>query len=288
MEKKIISKIDLNEIAIEIRGLINERQKELSLTFVEDTHTYYMKDLNGNIRDNYPSVSKVLKNYYTEFPAETISLKKAKGCLTTQAELLTEWKGAADYATNMGSRVHYLLEDYLIGLYGKYKEVRRPIFECDDEQIVVSDNMVKAGNDYIKLMHERGAVLLDTEMILGDNELGYTGQPDKVWLILDKKGELGLLVTDWKSNKPKNFETHWYTKKMLKPFNEYDDTALSHYYIQLPLYVKLLLKMLENTKYKSIKYLGGIVVLLKEDATYAEYRIPTDITNKVFNLDISC
>jgi replicative DNA helicase len=96
-----------------------------------------------------------------------------------------------------------------------------------------------------------------------------------------------FLVTH-NTNKPKNFESHWYTKKMLAPFNSYDDTALIHYYLQLPLYIRLLLKMLENTKYKSIKYLGGIVVLLKEDSTYIEYRIPTDITNKVFKLEISC
>ena len=36
-------------------------------------------------------------------------------------------------------------------------------------------------------MEERGAVLLDTEIILGDPELGYVGQPDKIWLMFNKQ-----------------------------------------------------------------------------------------------------
>ena len=36
---------DLNEIAKEIREILQKRRDELELTFVEDTHTYYMKDL---------------------------------------------------------------------------------------------------------------------------------------------------------------------------------------------------------------------------------------------------
>ena len=77
-------KIDLNEVAKEIREILEKRRLELDLTFVEDTHTYYMKDLDGKVRDNYPSVSKVMKIFYDEFPAEEISLKKANGDLEVQ------------------------------------------------------------------------------------------------------------------------------------------------------------------------------------------------------------
>ena len=67
------------------------------------------------------------------------------------------------------------------------KEVRQPIFDCDFEQILKSDRMVSAGIKCLELMKERGAVLLDTEMVLGDNELRYVGQPDKMWLIENKE-----------------------------------------------------------------------------------------------------
>jgi hypothetical protein len=79
---------DLNEIAKEIREILQKRRDELELTFVEDTHTYYMKDLKGEIRDNYPSVSKVMKLFYEEFDSEGISYKKANGDLEVQKQLL--------------------------------------------------------------------------------------------------------------------------------------------------------------------------------------------------------
>ena len=154
--------MDLNKIAKEIRDILQKRRDELELTFVEDTHTYYMKGLNGVIRSDYPSVSKVMKCFYEEFDTEGISFKKAKGDPEVQQQLLDEWKAAGDYSTNMGSRVHYLLEKKLIEMFGSYKEVRQPIFECDFTQILKGDSMVTAGTDYLNLMVERGAVLLDT------------------------------------------------------------------------------------------------------------------------------
>jgi len=280
-------KIDLNEVAKEIREILEKRRLELDLTFVEDTHTYYMKDLDGKVRDNYPSVSKVMKIFYDEFPAEEISLKKANGDLEVQKQLLDEWKAAGDYSTNMGSRVHYLLEKKLIEMFGSYKEVRQPIFECDFTQILKGDSMVTAGSDYLNLMIERGAVLLDTEIVLGDPELGYTGQPDKVWLIFNKEmTEFGLVITDWKSNKPKNFEESHFTKKMKYPFQKHPNNALGHYFTQLPFYARLLLKMLKGTKYENLKLFGCIIVLVKETGEYEEFRVPKEVINTIMGMDM--
>lgn len=279
--------VDLKEIALEIREIISQRQKEMSLSFVEDTHTYYIKDLNGNITSNMPSVSTVLHCFYTPFNAEgTRAFKNCEGDPEKEKLLLETWAATGEYASNMGSRVHYILEQELVNQYGAYKEVRQPIFECDDEQTLTGDAMISAGKEFISLMHERGAVLLDTEMVLGSLELGYFGQPDKVWLILDKNGDVGIVVTDWKSNKPKNFEVHSYTTLMKPPFEHLWDTALAHYYIQLPLYAKLLLNMLKGTKYENLKFLGGIVVLLKKEAEFEEYRIPKDVVDTVLEMDM--
>ena len=76
--------MDLYKIREEINEIILKKQKELQLTFDEKTHTYTMVDENGNIKNNWMSVSKVLKKFYEEFPAEEISLKKAKGDLVEQ------------------------------------------------------------------------------------------------------------------------------------------------------------------------------------------------------------
>lgn len=273
----------LNSITNEIRDIISEKRKLLNLNFYEDTHTYEMLG-----RTDYLSVTKVIANFYEKFPSEEISFRMANGNISEQKKILKSWDDAGVYSTNMGSRVHYLLEKELIKLYGDYKEVRQPLFECNDEQIVKSDAMVSAGIKYINLMTERNCVLLDTEMVLGDPDLGYTGQPDKVWLVENKnKDGIGLVITDWKSNKKKNFIESFNTKRMYKPFNLYPNNALGHYYLQLPFYGKLLIKMLEGTKYSDIKLLGCIIVHLEENGEYTEYRVPYDIIDTILKMKVS-
>jgi len=272
----------LSNIAQEIRELIKTRQQELGLTFEEDKHIYTM-----NGRRDYPSVSKVLKQFYTEFPSEEVSYHKAGGDPQKQQQLLDEWAAAGEYSTNMGSRVHYVLEKNVIERNGNYKEVRQPIFDCDLTQMMKGDAMINAGKKYIDLMEERGAVLLDTEMVLGDPELGYTGQPDKIWLMMNRaKTEFGFVVTDWKTNKKKNFQETSYTKRLKDPFGKFPDTALGHYYLQLPLYAKLLLKMLQGTKYADVKLLGCVITHLSDEAQFEEYRVPQEIVNTVLDMDV--
>ena len=283
-----LNNMNLKEIALDIRDIIEKKRKEFGLEFFEDEHKYLMRDLDGNIRDNFPSVSKVLKHFYTEFPTEEAALKKAGGDYLEAERLKEEWAQAGRDSTNLGSRTHFFLEQDTIARYGSYKEVRQPIFECDIFGEAKSDSMISAGKSYLDLCEQRGLYLLDTEMVLGHPELGYTGQPDKVWLTMNAAGSgFGLLITDWKTNKEKNFQTTSYTKPMLHPFQEYPDNALGHYYLQLPFYGKLLLKMLEGTKYEGTKLLGGIVVLVKDSLEYEEFRVPKPIIDTIMNMDMS-
>ena len=278
---------DLNKIAKEIRDVISEYQNKNSLSFIEDTHTYFIKDENGEITSDMPSVSTVLKAFYNTFDsAETRAFKMCEGDIEKEKELLIGWREKGSYATNKGSRVHFILEQKLVDMYGSYKEVRLPIFEVDEQQTKDGDEMIKSGIDFIELMHSRGAVLLDTEMVLGNLEFGYFGQPDKVWLMADKDGNIGIVITDWKTNQPKNFEVQSWTKLMLPPFQKYYDTSLSHYYVQIPLYAKLLIKMLEGTKFEDINFFGGVVVLVKKDGTFEEHRIPKDVISLVMDMDV--
>jgi hypothetical protein len=280
--------MNLNDISLEIKDLLEKRRKELELTFIEEEHIYYMKDLDGQIKRNFPSVSKIIKKFHKPFDAEGMALKMSKGDPEGQAQLLAEWKQAGELSTNMGSRVHFELESDLIGRFENYKEVRQPIFTINEEQQRKSDNMIKAGKEFLDLMLERGAVLLDTEIVLGDPEEQYTGQPDKVWLMMNKeKTNFGFVTTDWKTNQPKNFEVHHYTGRLYSPFNEYHDNALGHYFLQLPLYGRLLLKMLKGTKYDNTKLLGNVVVLLKDDGTFTEYKVPPQINNTILTMDLS-
>lgn len=280
--------MNLEKVAKEIRTIVSDRQKELNLTFEEESHTYTMKDSDGNLSSEWPSVSTVLKTFYTPFPADEIAEKKSKGDLEYKEQLLKEWSDAGSYATNLGSRVHFILEKDTLEMFNVDKEVREPIFDCDFTQILKGDAMINGGRDFLKIMKERGAVLLDTEMVLGDPELGYTGQPDKMWLIYNPKLEkIGLVISDWKSNKPKNFESTYWTKDMLPPFTNLPDNALGHYYCQLPFYCKLLIKMLKGSKYEDISVFGGIVVLVKESGEFEEFRVPKETQQTILNMNMS-
>jgi hypothetical protein len=278
--------MDLKEVAKEIREIISQKQKELNLTFEEDSHKYTMIDVDGKLRDDFPSVSKVLKSFYEEFDSERISYKKANGDPYEQQRLLEEWAAAGEYSVNIGSRSHFFLEEHTLNEFGLEKELRQPVFKCDAEQIVKSDTMIVAGKNYIDLLKERGCVLLDTEIVLGHPELGYTGQPDKVWLVIGVNGQVGILITDWKTNKPKNFETNKFTKQMKKPLTHLPDNALGHYKTQLPLYGKLLLKMLEGSKYENIPLLGCIIVLITEEREYVEHRVDKKTINTILEMDV--
>ena len=279
--------IDLHKLRDDINSVLEEKRKQFNLSFVEEEHLYFMNDLDGTLRNDWPSVSKVIKKFYTPFDSEGIAHKKAKGDIEEKNRLLKEWSDAGTYSTNMGSRTHFLLENVSLEMFNIDKEVRQPEFECDFTQTLKSDSMVSAGTDFLNLMKERNALLLDTELILGHPELGYTGAPDKIWILENKdKTSPLLLISDYKTNKPKNFEVNQFTKKMKYPFNNIHDNALGHYNIQLPLYGKLLLKMLEGTEFESIPLAGGIIVLLKEDGTFEEFRISKDVINTVLDMDM--
>jgi hypothetical protein len=279
---------NLKEVSLEIKDILEKRRQELELNFIEEKHIYFMKDVDGVVKSNFPSVSKLIKKFHKAFDAEGMALRMSKGDPEAAKLLQEQWRKAGDLSTNMGSRVHFELESDLIDKYDNYKEVRQPIFQIDEEQERKSNSMIKAGKQFIDLMHERGAILLDTEIVLGDPSLQYTGQPDKTWLMMNKeKTDFGFVITDWKSNQPKNFEVHHYTGKMFAPFNEVHDNALGHYNIQLPLYGRLLNKMLEGSKYGDKRLLGSVIVLLKEDATFVEYRVPPEVQRNVYNLDLT-
>lgn len=283
-----MKKEDLNNISKDIYNELSRIREEMKLTFIENKHQYFMKDLNGVVRNDYPSVSSIYKLFYEEFDSDAVSLAMAKGDKDAQQELLKKWRLSGKKSQSLGSRTHYFLEEHLVEMYKSYKDLRYPIFSCDKEDTENSDNMIKAGKDYIDLMHERGAVLLDTEIIVGDPELGYTGQPDNAWLMLNKKKELGIIISDWKTNQVKNFIIQRYNNDyMYKPFDKYINYALNHYFIQIPLYGRLLLKMLQKSdKFKDIKFFGGVIIHLLENGKYKEYRVPQDIINKTMNLNI--
>jgi len=118
--------MDLEKVVKEIREILESKRDEFNLTFTEEDHKYMMVNTDGEVVDTHPSVSKVTKLFYEEFDAEGIAYNKAKGNIQYMKELLKEWSDSGDYASNMGSRVHYHLKKKpLIDLGGLKKFVNQ-------------------------------------------------------------------------------------------------------------------------------------------------------------------
>ena len=141
--------MNLKEEAEKIRKILNKRRKNIDLSFIEEDHLYFMRDENGMIRSNYPSVSKIIKKFYEEFDADGISLRMAKGDKQRQKELLKEWADKGTYATNQGSRVHYILEKELISQFtiAFSKSFQSIQFVLNKQE----DELKKEEPDYLKI-----------------------------------------------------------------------------------------------------------------------------------------
>ena len=87
----MVKKKELIKIGDEIKSIISEKQKELNLSFVEDTHTYHIKTLGGEMTTKFPSVSTVIKQFYTEFPDLEKSLEMSENNIHEQDKLLKKW-----------------------------------------------------------------------------------------------------------------------------------------------------------------------------------------------------
>jgi len=279
--------IDLKQISKEINDILDNKRDEYKLTFEEEGHIYHMINTKGKLKNDFPSVSSVIMSFCTEFDAEGKSLQMCNGDVSKQKVLLESWKALGVYASNKGSRVHYELEKYILEKNKINKIVRTPIFECDEQQIIDSNNMIIAGKKFLDLMEERGCYLIGTELVLGSPELGFVGQGDDFWLCLNKnKDKVLFLISDHKSNKVKNLEPQSYNGFLNPPFENEIDYALSHYHIQLPLYARLFKEMLKGSKYEDIQLGGCIVDSLRDDGSFMEYRVPKEFIDKIMTMDL--
>jgi len=264
---------NLHDVAVSIREQLQKYKEENQLTFTEETHSYSI--LNKNTREivtDLPSVSKVYKRYKKQFDAMATSLRLSKGDEGLALKLRNQWKDNGQMQAHKGSYVHYHLEEYLRSIYNHKEEVRMPIFDNEDVYRLEANAMVEQGKRWIDLMRTRGAYLVATELEMGSLEIGMFGQLDKLWVMQGKDGSCGLVITDWKTNKPSKFEVDKYTDYMLSPFRELNlfDNAIGEYSVQLSLYARLLLSMV------NLPYLGSVIVNVSPD-DFKEYRVSKNV-----------
>jgi hypothetical protein len=45
--------------------------------------------------------------------------------------------------------------------------------------------------------------------------------------------------------------------------------------------------MLKGTQFENKQFLGGVIVLLKEDGTFVEYKVPPVVRDTILTMDLS-
>lgn len=241
-EKQIIEMPNVSDINSLLASAIE------GLNFDEPSHTYTYKN------KVYKSVSTVLYNYVPEFPEEIMATNVANKRnreyipepnapmfgtrhIWNKERVLAEWKLKRDIAANYGSFIHLELEKYACEKYLDNKEVK-PL--TIDESLINQEDMVDAyqtiqqGKYWLDNMIADGYELVDTEVMMINPILGYTGTIDLLFL---KDGK--LVIADWKSNR-KDIYTDDYNQYMKSPFNTLKNSTVNKYKIQLNLYKKLM------------------------------------------------
>lgn len=196
---------DKEELLTVIRNRIKVAFEDIE--FIEWNHTYYHKLSNKFL----PSVTKKYKEF--EVPFDTSIAKwsaKAKG--VTEEEILFQWKEKGRISAERGTRIHKFAEAWYID------NLIQP--SCDAERGVIE--FFKDHPNYI---------VINQELILFHKLYMFAGTMDLLLFDIDTEE---FIVADWKSNE--DLHKNYKKKTLLTPFDDYLDTPLNKYKIQLNLY----------------------------------------------------
>ena len=210
----------------------------MSLIFKPEHHEYVSTD--GDQID-WISVTSLIGLFKEKFDAEAKAAKSAKNKKSKWyglpvSEILQAWKNEAKRATDLGTWYHNQREADLCGIDSITKQgielpIHKPVIE---NGVKVAPNQKLAPGIY-------------PEFLVYLKSAAICGQTDKVEVINDI-----VDIYDYKTNKELKTEgfTNWegITSKMLAPVNHLDDCHLSHYNLQLSIYMYMILK--HNPKLK--------------------------------------
>ncbi len=217
-----------------------EREKLIQffkdLSFVEDTHTYFIKDKKVDI-----SVSGLYKKFVKPFDIKGTSMGTARKEGKTQQEVLASWKKAGDDACRLGTKVH---------LFGEKAAFDRTLIPSNGQEVAT----LKFWNDLPE--HIQPCIM---ELAMYHKIYKFAGTGD-ILLYNSKTGN--YIIADWKTNK--NIFKNYKGQRMLEPFSNLLDMPLNLYQLQLSYYQL----MFEQT---GLKVENRKVVWLRPDGTYQMY-----------------
>lgn len=193
----------------------------VSCTFDETTHTY-MTGLT-----ELTSVTKFVKHFFPPFDAAAISARVADRDGKTPEAVLAEWDAKRDAAARLGTRVHEVAEDAVLG--------RAPRHHPETER---ERALMAAAWEHVETMRADGWEFVGAEMIVFSEPLRLAGCID---LAARAPGNGGLWLLDWKTNESIDTNAK-YGGTGLYPIGVLPDCNHVHYSLQLATYETILRK----------------------------------------------
>lgn len=211
------------------------------VTLNSETHVYTHNATNTN----YESVTRVLQKLEHPFPAQMMASRIAERNNKTTEAVLKEWDEIRDKANSYGTRIHYLIENYL---------KQTDALATDEEKLIVES--------FRNLKALKSENIL-SEQILYSDEYKIAGMSD----IIEEFPEY-LNIWDIKTNIRKGIEFIGWKKWFLPPMQHLSECNYNKYSLQLSLYAYLAEKMFN----KKIGRLG--ILFLNRKKEFILYPLP--------------
>jgi hypothetical protein len=218
--------------------LTHSHPRDSRITFVEDTHTYYI----DKSSDGWKSCTTFIKSFFSPFDPDTIITKMiTSGSINKNysnklsQEIKDAWTANGAQASGLGTTLHLCIENY-------FNRVPDP---------------VPSDVTYEWSLFERWWETASAELIPVRSEWRVFTEDYKISGSIDMIFELPnghYAIYDWKRSKEIKFENKY--GKGLEPLTHLDDCNFNHYTLQLNLYQFIL-----ETKYDCIIDVRRLVIM---------------------------
>lgn len=273
---------DLPEIQ-EIRDKIIETYTN-KLVFYEIPHEYYLDGIQyisvSDVTHRYKPITseQMAENCVKKWQKEQDPSYKYYGM--SKEQILTQWKVKSDRACDFGTDVHAFGESMFYYMTGEPEKILEECKEQFNENGPQPSNpqeeaIVKFWND----LPENFVPVLAETKVFNRNGTQYAGTFDILFYYVEEpeSPKNGLVIFDYKTNE--DLYKNYNNQKLLWPFQDMLDQAVSYYTLQLGCYQV----PLENLGYKVI---ARRLIWVRPNGSYEKVKIDSiaDRIRKALNI----
>lgn len=257
---------------LKINSLIKELNVFDRITFVEDTHSYFI----DGIQVTTPSVTKTIKQFKKEFDVNQTASRIALRTGSTVEQIKEEWRKNRDCAATIGTVLH----KYIESCYNQTEPQidTNLIQKLDfDEKNKLKETLPKLISQFENFYNEHQHLkCLKNEFVVGDlDDTKICGTLD---MLVHNEQTNQLEILDFKTNK--RMQRHTNFGNLFYPFEHLSEGEVNEYTIQLNTY-KYFIEKYTSLKIGALKLVWFNVL----NETYQIFELKDIQTNIKLMLD---